>query len=690
VFGLLFLAGTATAQRYLLSTVAGGGLPVNIPATSASLALPADVVADGNGNVYLVVSWSNVVLRMDAATSLVTVVAGNGMAGFSGDGGPATSAQLDNPTGIALDSSGNLYIADTDNSRIRMVSDGVITTVAGGDEIGFSGDNGPATDAQLFLPHAVAVDAAGNLYINDLGNNRIRMVSNGVITTVAGNGTAGFNGDNGPATSAELNFPEGIAVDGVGNLYIADQDNHRVRKISNGVITTVAGNGTAGFSGDNGPATKAELNYPPTVAVDSSGNLYIADQYNNRIREVSNGVISTVAGNGNGGFNGDAGPAVGAELFYPYGVSVDGAGDLYIADEYNNRIRKVSGGTIYTVAGGNLSFGDDGPPTSALLGMPRSVATDLVGNLYIADSLLNRVRLVSGGVITTIAGTGIAGSSGFGVPASGDGGPATSANLSNPGSVAQDSLGNLYIADAERIRVVSNGVISTVAGNGSGGFSGDNGPAVEASLNGPSGIALDVAGNLYIADYFNHRIRMVSNGMITTVAGNGTPGFSGDGGPATNAWLNYPYGVALDREGNLYIADSSNNRIRMVSNGVITTVAGNGLAAFSGDGGQAIGASLSSPGGVAVDSSGNLYIADSGDNRIRMVSNGVITTIAGGVDCLGDHCAANNAQLSWPLGITVNSSGEVYIADTHDDRIRVLKRQIPEACLPRLRCMARN
>ena len=382
---------------------------------------------------------------------MITTVAGNGASGYSGDNGPATSAQLADPGGVAVDSAGNLYIVDTDNARIREVSNGVITTVAGSGTAGFSGDNGPATSAQLNGPGAVAVDAAGDLYIAEYSGQRIRKVSKGVITTVAGNRTQGFSGDDGPATSAQLNTPSGVAVDPAGNLYIADYGDNRIRKVSNGVITTVAGNGTSGNIGDNGPATGAQLNYPTGVAVDSAGDLYIAEYSGQRIRKVSKGVITTVAGSGTAGFSGDNGPATSAQLYYPSGVAVDAAGNLYIADTWNSRVRKVSNGVITTVAG--------------------------------------------------------SGTEGF----SGDNGPATSAQLSGICDVAVDSAGVLYIADPgnDRIREVSNGVIVTVAGNGTRGFSGDGGPATGAQLYGPDGVAVNSAGNLFIADTDNDRIRVL-------------------------------------------------------------------------------------------------------------------------------------------------------------------------------------
>ncbi len=487
---------------------------------------------------------------------------------------------------------------------------GIITTVAGSTWV-FRGDGGPATQASLGELGGVTVDPAGNVFVADSGNNMVLKISPAsVLIVVAGKGTSGFSGDGGPATQASLFLalfqPSGVAVDAAGNLFIPEAYNHRIRKVSpGGIITTVAGNGNEGFAGDGGPATSASLNFPVGVAVDAAGNLYIADWNNFRIRKVSpSGVITTVAGNGISGFSGDGGPAASASLANPYGVAVDGAGNLYLPDGNNHRIRKVSpGGVITTVAGNGIRgfSGDGGPATSASLAQPHGVAVDGAGSLYIADQGNNRIRKVSlDGVITTVAGNGIP-------RFTGDGGSATSASLAFPYGVALDAAGNLYIADTanHRIRQLSpSGIITTVAGNGSFSFSGDGGPATGAALHFPGGLAVDVAGNLYIADTNNERIRKVSiNGVITTVAGNGIQGFSGDGGPATSASLNFPPsripapgGVALDGAANLYIADTNNNRIRKVSpSGVITTVAGNGTIGPSGDCGPATSASLRSP-----------------------------------------------------------------------------------------------
>jgi uncharacterized protein (TIGR03437 family) len=668
----LAVSSIASGQTYTISTFAGGALPVSISGTSASLS-PGYVAADPAGNLFFV--DRNTVLRLDATTGILTRVAGNGTTGFSGDNGPATSAQLYFPTGVAVDSAGNLYIADTDNNRIRMVANGVITTIAGNGFGGFSGDNGRATNARLADPQGVAVDSAGNLYIADTNNHCIRKVANGVITTVAGNGLAGFSGDNGPAADAQLNSPYGTAVDSAGNLYIADTENQRIRKVSNGVIATIAGNGTVGFSGDTGPATSARLATPLGIAVDFAGNLYIADRDNNRIRKAASGVITTVAGNGTQGFGGDNGLATNAQLSNPISVAVDSSGNLYIVDTGNNRVRKVWKGVITTVAGGGTPVGDNGPATSAQLGVPRGVALDSARNVDIADEESNLIWRVSNGAITAVAGNG---TSGF----SGDNGPATSAQLYFPTGVAVDSADNLYIADTgnNRVRKVSNGVITTVAGNGTQGFRGDNGLATSAQLNFPIGVAVDSAGNLYIADTDNNRIRMVANGVITTVAGNGTAGFTGDNIPATASPLGGPVGVAVDSAGNLYISEdtvagiANFPSIRKVSSGVITTVAGNGTDGFSGDNGPATSAELWEPAGIAVDSAGNLFIADFINQRIRKVSGGVITTVAGnGTEGFsGDNGPAFDAQLSGPQGVAVDSSGNVYVADGGNSRIRLL------------------
>jgi sugar lactone lactonase YvrE len=349
LLALIGLSGNVNAQN--ISTIAGTGASGysgnNGLATSATLSNPLAVTIDGSGNIYIADFRNNVIRKVDHTSNVISTFAGNGTAGYSGNNSAATSAQLNAPYSIAVDASNNIYIADQGNNVIRKVdANGIITTYAGNAISGYNGDGIPATSAQISNPMGVAVDNSGNVYIADNGNNRIRKVdaSTGIISTVAGNGTAGSNGDSGLATSAMLNSPAGVATDASGNVYVADYNNHKIRKVdaNTGIISTVAGNGTAGYNGDNNTATLAELNFPTSVAIDASGNIYIADVSNNRIRKVtiSNGNIITVAGNGTSGFNGDGISLTDAELNNPSSVAIDSSGNLYIADFGNNRIRK--------------------------------------------------------------------------------------------------------------------------------------------------------------------------------------------------------------------------------------------------------------------------------------------------------------------------------------------------------------
>jgi uncharacterized protein (TIGR03437 family) len=341
------------------------------------------------------------ILASPVRSQTITTFAGNGVAGFSGDGGPASSAALNHPKGMAIDPAGNVYIADPDNARIRVVnSSGAISTFAGNGLSTFGGDGGPAASASISDVMGVALDAAGNLYVADSSNRRIRKIANGAISTIAGVGVEGFSGDGGPAANAMLGRPVALATDAAGNLYYVDSTQQRIRKIAtNGIITTIAGNGLNGFAGDNGPALSASMSFPLGIAVDRSLNIYIADAGNNRVRKITPaGTIVTVAGSGAEGFSGDGGPAVNAQLNLPSDVAVDNAGNFYIADSGNNRVRKVDGsGTITTIAGVDTNgfSGDGGPPASAMLNYPWGLAVDSAGAIYIADRVNTRVREIS-------------------------------------------------------------------------------------------------------------------------------------------------------------------------------------------------------------------------------------------------------------------------------------------------------
>jgi len=653
---LLLAVGLPPASAQIITTIAGTQFffPRFVRAVDAPLDNVTCVATDTRGNVYLCDASSDIIAKV-SRDGMLTVVAGTGIRG-------TTSGAFKSPSGMALDSVGNLYVADTGNHRIRKIAvDGSITTVAGTGVSGFSGDGGAATRAQLSSPKRVAVDLLGAIYVADTDNYRVRRVAaDGTITTVAGTGSSGSSGDGGPATTATVQSPRGVAVDAVGNLYIswtygvrkvnpqgtistligsatmgssfmpqgltvdasgnvyvADSNQRVVFKIDpNGAATVIAGGGS--MLGDGGPATAASLGTALDVAVDTAGNVYIADSGNHRVRRVGGlRTITTLAGSGAPALSGDGGAALGATLSWPTALAVDTAGNLYVADSGNARVRKINSQGIITIAvGGGVGLGDGGPATGAMLGSPQGLALDGIGNLYVADMNDRRVRKVDPqGTITTVAGNG---NPYYG----GDGSRATSTGIGWPVRVGVDASGNLYIADifADCVyRVNSQGIISKVAG---GGYSlGDGGLATQAQLYFPRGVVADTSGNLYIADSGNHRVRKVNAaGVTTTIAGIGTAGSSGDGGQATNAALNWPMGLWLDGLGNLYIADTRNNRIRKVNaSGVIGSVAGTGTAGFTGDGGSPLTAGLDGPEGVTTDRAGNVYIADTGNNRIRAI-----------------------------------------------------------------------
>jgi hypothetical protein len=835
----------------VITTIAGNGSSGHNgdggQATAAELNSPRDVAINSVGELFIADEGNNRIREVNLSTGVITTVAGNGDAGYNNDGIQATAAKLDGPMGVAVDSVGNLYIADTLNECIRKVdmSTGVITDVAGiaGSEWGsYSGDGGQATKAGLNTPFGVAVDSVGDLFIADTDNMRIREVNhaNQVITTVAGDGytnisgNGGYSGDGGQATKAELNGPRGVAVDAAGDIFIGDTDNDRVREVNhaNQIISTVAGNGTPGYSGDNGPAAAAMLCAPEGLALNLAGDLFIVDNSNERIREVgaltqqsttlvlnSGSYVSAYGGtltfsatlscggadvnaesvsftidgstagsavtnssgvatfntaqltlsigshsvgaafNGDLGYNGSTDTATLALNQATPAVTVTDAGGIYNGERFpatalvagvvsgtdDNPASSLQGvtptlayytgstpsgsatslapsvigtytvvanfagstdyaaassspqtftigppsyvpiETINTVAGGGTGgLGDNGPATDAQLAFPSAVVLDSAGDIFIADTddcLIREVNETTG-YITTVAGNGEMGHGG-------DGGQATDAELSLPQGVAVDSAGDIFIADTGNncIReILPNGVITRVAGTGIPGSSGDGGQATDAELWEPSGVAVDSAGNIFIADTMNGEIREVnhSSGVITTVAGGGTGGL-GDGGQATNAEILAPQGVAVDSAGNIFIADTQDNLIRKVSasTGIITTVAGNGTAGYSGDGGPATAAEINNPTGVTLDSSGDIFIADYENNCIREVdfSTGVITTVAGNSTSgfSGDGGPATAAQLANPSGMAVDSAGDIFIADSDNSVIREVSATPPPA-----------
>ena len=675
---LFIVLFAAQAQQYIVSTVAGGVPPATpVAALQASIGGPVAVAADVAGNIYF--SSTNCVFKIDTK-GVLTRVAGTSRPGFSGDNGLATDALLFTPTGLAPDPVGNLYVADG-SPRIRKIApSGIITTVAGKGSSGFSGDGGQATSAELAGAFGVTLDASGGLYIADTLDETIRKIStSGVISTFTGIPyQGGFLGDSIPL----LRLPFGVAVDAANNVLIADSFNNRIRRVSPaGIISTVAGPS----AGSTGNPLK-----PYSLAVDQSGAIYVGSNTNfvsgvNYVGKVSStGVYSIVAGMTlpTGNFSGDGGAATSAELCSPSGVTVDLRGNLYFADQCNNRIRKVSiDGTIITLAGnGTAGFsGDGGAAGNAQLSVTINIAADHDGNLYIADGADRRVRMIdSAGKITTIAGNGTAGFSG-------DDGAATSAQLSNPSALAIDAGGNVYVSDTgtigfrrtSRIRKISpKGIITTVAGTGLADSTGDGGLATVAQINaGP--IAVDAIGNIYFADDISSTIRKISSsGIITTFAG-GTANSSADGVPALNAYASSISALATDAAGNLLLATHDIYLVREISSssGLIKTIAGAGQSGYAGDGDAATRAQISYTSGMVADATGNIYIADRDNHRIRRVSpKGSITTVAGGGPVFASQSYAGDGSLALsafisPGSLAIGPNGKIYFSDANAVRV---------------------
>jgi sugar lactone lactonase YvrE len=632
-------------------------------------------------------------IRKITSDGKITRVAGNLIEADGGDGGKATEAPLDRPYQVAADAQGNLYVVERISSKVRKIdAQGIISTFAGSGTAGFAGDGGKATEAQLSAPRGVAVGPDGSVYIADTGNNRVRRVApDGTISAFAGTGNVAFDGDGGKASEASLSSPQRLAVDAQGNVYITDVNNGRIRRVTtDGIIKTVAGNGQPGATGDGGDATAAALEFPWAIALDAAGNLYIDQVLSNVIRRVTpDGKISTVAGTGTAGFNGEAGKASEIQLNSPLGIAVDASNNLLIADSANGRVRRLTpDGMITTIAGG---AGASGLPASQVtVILPRGGVSDAAGNVYVADIGHYRILKVDpNGMVTVAVGTGAPG--GY----KGEGLKGTDFSLGTPDpanggihidGMAIDTAGNLYFPELYLARVFkldTNGIVTTVAGSGQVGFAGDGGKATEAQF-GATGclcnIAFDTQGNLYIADGDNHRVRRVDkDGIINTFAGNGSEAYSGDGGKAVDAGVPQPDGLGIGPDGSLYITDTADFRVRRVTpDGIITTVAGNGEKGYSGDGGKAIDASVSDEiENVAIDAAGNLYLADGANNVIRKVDpSGIITTFAGtgNEGFNGDDKALTETNVSEPRDLYITAKGNLIFTENNlkSTRVRII------------------
>ena len=689
------LLSSELAAQNVITTIAGLDPIFNgdgKPAVTVPIGYINGVATDSAGNVYFTDPIEHLVLRVSTDGTL-SVIAGNGIAAYSGDGGPATSAAIasaDSPDqyigppfedglgGIVVDKQGNIYFGDGHYVR-RVATDGTIKTVAGGGT-NATGNAGPATQASLGIVNGLALDGAGNLYFAE-GNRIRKLTSDGTLTTYAGAGSNGFSGDGGPAAAALLSQPLGLAFDAQGNLYVADGDvlnfASRIRKIApNGIsISTIAGGGTK-IPTDGAAPLSLDLTYASGLAVDSSGalyvfaskagylmkftgssttlvtsaiaqaftdnvaarnatvigqrvydnsgiafdaagNLYVAASRDGRLCKIdTRGILTTIAGNGNYGFSGDGGPALGAVIQGPTHMAQTPDGTIYLLDTLNNRVRAISTSGIITTALSSENI----PQLQELT----AIVSDPNGDLYI---LIGRklLELTPAGTLLTIVNqSGALGDSG-------DGGPAAQAMLLGTGGLSRDLAGNLYLSDpnAHRIRKVTlDGKIQTIGGTGKQGTSPDGAVAKSSPISGPTSILADNLGGLYFEEspvdtLGGAVLRYITpNGNLKTIAGNGSGGFSGDGGPAVQAGLTMQKrtGLLLDKSGNLYLADGFNSRVRVIApNGIINTVIGNGVAASAGDGGLAKNASLYTPRGLLLDAQGNLLISDVSANRIRAV-----------------------------------------------------------------------
>ncbi len=644
----------------ILHAFAGDGIPGNRgdggPAVEARFYWPHDLAQDQAGNLYVADLGNQVIRRIDYQSGIITRVAGSGQVGRGGDGGPALAAELDTTCGVAVDLAGNLYLSSEWANNIRRVdrATGIIRTFAGqnareyGAEqgasrpypgprvslMGYHGDGGPASAAAFQHPEHLAFDEeCRQLYVCDNSNDRVRKIDmqSGVITTVLGNGQRASNGDGGLAVAASTLMPDAICLDHANNLYVGEKYGYRVRKVdaASGIVHTLVGNGVPGFGEEGLPGNQTHCNSVEAgIWADPDGTVYWGD-CSGRLRRYDghSGIVTTVLG---GTSVHDDEAATAGFLCGPGGLAVGPKGEIYIADVWSQRIRRIdpTTGYIQTVAGNGARAygGDNEAATAAYLGNPHDIAVDQQGRLLIADTRNGRIRRVEAdGSIRTIAGTTLPWDAGGGRWDKGDGGPAVSASIAHVEAVAVGPTNDIYLGDSAvgRIRQIDakTGVIRTIAGIGLPGYTGDGGPASQARIGAPTALRFDAMGNLYFTDRAYHVVRKIAvDGTISTVVGSGQAGLSADGTPAQQAKLQQPYGLALAADGTIYVADSGNNRVRRVTaQGLLETVAGSDHAGDGGDGDLATQTRLNEPHGLCFYGPDLLLISDHYNNRVKAV-----------------------------------------------------------------------
>jgi sugar lactone lactonase YvrE len=678
VFGVstLLFSFCAPSQPFsALSTLAGYAGPGNADGSAATARFfnPAAVAMDAAGNLYVADTGNHTIRKFSSSGLVITLAGSPGMSGTND--GAGSSARFNQPQGLAVDAGGNVYVADTGNETIRKITlAGVVSTLSGLAGVGGSGD-GPVSIARFSQPQGLAVDSATNIYVADYLNHTIRKITPaGIVSTFAG--LAGNYGtSDGTGTNAQFYLPADVAADSSGNLYVADYGNNTIRKISPaGAVTTLAGLALTPGSAD-ATGTNALFYQPQSIAVDSVGNVYVSDSFNNTVRQITPaGVVKTLAGLA-GSFGSADGLNSAARFWQPAGLAVSGAnGALYLADLGNSTIRKITvsaGNWITTTLAGSPSAASlDGTGSASRFSGPGGIAADSASNLYVADTANNTIRkITASGSVSTLAGSA-------GQPGSGDG-SGINAQFFGPQGMAADPAGNLYVADtANHIirKLTPAGSVSTLAGS-PGNPGAADGPGGLAQFNQPQGVAADASSNVYVADTGNHTIRRIApDGTVSTLAG--SPGESGDAdGPAAIARFNWPSGLAIDRLGNIYVADCVNHAVRQITPaGVVSTLAG-----LPGVWGNADGANSDArffqPQGIALDPTGNLYVLDSGNHTLRLLqpSGGgwVVSTVAGLAGLSGSADGGGSvARLYFPAALAAGPN-RLYVADTANNTIRL-------------------